>query len=822
MIDARTRVRLVNGSATDDSDLSPSGPGPDLAFLDWPELLARLAVEAQSQRGKQRCLGLLPATTRSEAARRMAEVAEAAALLRAGETLPALPFPEIEAFLDAAETGVPLGPEELKQVAAQCEVAANARRHLLRLGPEAARTGPSATRLSAIATRLSSHEEIVFSARDTFDATGELRDSASPELFRLRRERDQVATRVREQAERLLRSEAYAPYLQDDYVTLREDRFVLPLRASFKSMGLGIVHDTSRSGETVFVEPTQIVELNNRLKVAEIEIRRESRRILEELAQIIAGAAPALRADREILTELDVIFAGARVGLAYDGVEVELTREPVLDLRGLRHPLLALRAAAPVRDKVRERERQVVANDVALGTLPGKSEARILVVSGPNAGGKTVLLKAVGLAAISARAGLLVPAEAGSRLGFFERVLVDVGDQQSVASDLSTFSAHLANIARILAGAAGDLPPEPGREQPHVLCLCDELMAGTHPEQGAALARATLETLAATRALVITTTHYDSLKGLTEGDPRFRNAGMEYDLDNLRPTFRLRDGLPGRSYALDIAQRMGLPAAVLERARALVGHSSLGLEEVLQKLEEREGRLAAAEAALETARAELEARVLEERAAAQALSRRERDLAQKTREVIDNAVRDARDAISEIVRDVRRRRTVEAADTARRKLEETASRAQAGLPEPSKPEFDVARLKEALANRALGMRAEPRPGPQTGGKAGKSSSPPKTALAGDEPPAPAALVTRATSVDVRGLRADEALHEVEAFLDRAALEGADTIAVIHGHGTGALRKVVRELLATSPYVERFRSGGPGEGGDGVSIVSLRG
>ena len=287
---------------------------------------------------------------------------------------------------------------------------------------------------------LSGQEEIVFHARDTFDASGELRDSASPELFRLRRERDQVASRVREQAERHLRSEEYAPYLQDEYVTLREDRFVLPLKASFKSMGLGIVHDTSRSGETVFVEPTAMVELNNRLKVAEIEIRRESRRILEELAALIAGAAPSLRDDREILTRLDVIFAAARLAVAYDGVPVAIAPEPVVDLRALRHPLLALPA----------RRAPVVANDVALGEVPGKSEAKILVVSGPNAGGKTVLLKAVGLAALAARAGLLVPAAPGSRVGFFDRVLADIGDQQSVVGDLSTFSAHLANLARII------------------------------------------------------------------------------------------------------------------------------------------------------------------------------------------------------------------------------------------------------------------------------------------------------------------------------------------------------------------------------------
>jgi DNA mismatch repair protein MutS2 len=803
-------------------------PGVDLAFLDWPELLERLAAQAQSARGQAACRALTLAATAAEAEARMADVAEAVALQQAGESLPSLTFPEVEHHLDAVEKGVPLSAEELKQVAGQCEVALSVRRWFGRLDPggedgpvdsaqnpervphlprratsgEAllrprALGGPKAPRLHALAAGLSGQEEIVFHARDTFDPSGELRDTASPELFRLRRERDQIATRVRGEAERLLRSEAYAPYLQDEYVTLREDRFVLPLKASFKSMGLGIVHDTSRSGETVFLEPTAMVELNNRLKVAEIEIRRESRRILEELAALIAGAAPSLRADREVLTRLDVVFAAARLAVAYEGTPVAIVAEPIVDLRALRHPLLALPTGT--------KRPAVVANDLALGEIRGVSEAKVLVVSGPNAGGKTVLLKAVGLAALSARAGLLLPAAPGSRIGFFDGVYADIGDQQSVVSDLSTFSAHLANLARIIQAVEGAGPA-------HLLVLCDELMAGTHPEQGAALARATLENLANGPALVITTTHYDSLKALTEGDRRFRNAGMEYDLQNLRPTFRLRDGLPGRSYALDIAARMGLPAPVLARAQELLGASSLGLENVLRDLEQREEALTRAERALDQAREALEARTEEEKAAAQALARRERELGLRTRELLDQAVREARDAIGAVVREVKSQRSLSAAAAARQKVEEAAEKARVGLPEPAPLALEVDKLREALAARALGVTGKgSRPKDRS---AGASPSP--------EPAVPVAVQTRANSVDVRGQRADEALRQLEAFLDQAALDGTDSIFVIHGHGTGALRRAVREYLANSPYVERFRPGGPGEGGDGVSVVSVRG
>jgi DNA mismatch repair protein MutS2 len=769
-----------------------------LEFLDWPDVCAELAQRAHSSRGANACRTLPLCDSVEQARERMAEVSEAVTILRTGESLPALNFPEIEIHLRSVSQGIPLGPEELRLVADFCEVAANARRFFGRIQPDGVLQTP---RLSRLAAMLGYHEDLVHLARETFDATGELRSSASPELARLRSERDQVAGRARDQAEQILGSEEYTPYLQDQFVTLREDRFVLPLRASFKSMGLGIVHDTSRTGETVFVEPTAMVELNNRLKVAEIDIRRESRRILEELAAAVSAAAPHLRTDRDLLERLDVIGAAARLAEAYEGMPVELVDEPIVELTSLRHPLLALRAASE--------KRTVTANNLVLGDVPGWSKAKALVVSGPNAGGKTVLLKSVGLAALLARAGLHVPVAAGSRVGFFHRVLADIGDQQSVRGDLSTFSAHLANLAGILECATT-------AHDERLLILCDELMVGTHPEQGAALARAMLEALGEAPGLIVVTTHFDSLKALAESDERFRNAGMEYDLVKLRPTFRLKDGVPGRSYALDIAARIGLPDEILVRARSLMNESSLGLEETLRNLQTREQALERASQdleqtriELEEAKQELEVRTDAEKSATEALTRRERELAMRSREAIDAAVRDAREAISEIVREVRRERSPQAAEAARVALDKKAKEVTAKLPEP--PALDLQRLREALANRGLGTGDKKRQPAQRA----KSAEPPAAE-------APLTLQSRANTLDLRGQRADEALSELESFLDRTALEGADVVFVIHGHGTGALRKVVREYLATSPYVARFRAGGAGEGGDGVSVVSLKG
>ncbi|HEY5450764.1 MAG TPA: endonuclease MutS2, partial [Polyangia bacterium] len=516
----------------------------DARALDWDEVTARLAAAAESPAGRALCVALPFADTPGEARRRMTAVAELARLLRAGETLPSLAAPEIDAALAAAEKLVALGAEELRPVAALARTAEAVRRYLL------APTPVAIPEMSALARDLDPPLGLARAVDETFDAAGEIRNTASPDLERLRAERQGLQERARVAIEELMRVEEYASVMQDQFFTIRAERYVLPLKASAKSLGLGIVHDTSRTGETVFVEPTPLVAVNNRLKVTELEIRRESRRILEQLTADVAAVAGPLRRTAATLAAIDARGAAARLAVAYNGNPVEIVDAPIVDLRVARHPLLALSHPAA----------EVVANDVALGG----GQPPILIVSGPNAGGKTVLMKTVGLAALMARAGLLVAADAGSRVGFFTDVRADIGDRQSVMGDLSTFSGHLAAVADILAARER-------RSSDAALVLLDELMAGTNPDQGAALARATAETLAKYPGLAIITTHYDSLKALGESDARFANAAMAYDLEALRPTFRLATGAPGRSYAFDIAARMGLPEGLLARARALAG-----------------------------------------------------------------------------------------------------------------------------------------------------------------------------------------------------------------------------------------------------------
>jgi DNA mismatch repair protein MutS2 len=797
------------------------------AALDWPALLAELAVRAQSEAGRAACLALAPCDEAGEARRRMTAVEELAAILRRGEAPPPLAVPEVSEILAAAEKGLVLGPEEVRPVGDLLAVAAGVRRFVD--GAEDRGRAPT-PELDARAAAVDAQPLLARILGETFDAAGEIRDSVSPVLARLRRERAQLADGARAAIEALMRTAEYASVLQDRFVTVREERYVLPVKASAKSMGLGIVHDTSRTGETVYVEPMPLVAQNNRLKVAELEIRAECRRILEELTARVAEAAPALRATAEALVALDVLAAAARLGVAYGGAAVPIVDEALVDLRGARHPLLALRAA---------REGfALVANDVALG---GAVPARLLVVSGPNAGGKTVLLKTVALSALLARTGLLVPALPGSRVGFFPAVLADIGDQQSVAGDLSTFSGHLANVAAILRDTGAP-----------ALVLLDELMAGTNPEQGAALARATAEALAERPGLAVLTTHYDSLKALADGDARFVNAGMEYDLASLLPTFRLQLGTPGRSYALDIATRMEMPRALVERARALAGAASVGLEATLKSLAEREAEVAAEARGLAHSRATLAAAEERQREAADALERRERELGRHSREAVEAQVREARAAIAAVVRDAQRAGTSQAAAEARTALADVAAEALARLPAPPPA---PAPAKDAAPSLAIGARvfvpsmgaegvvaraadargrvkvsvgaltveldaADLRKG--SARAAARRSAAPASTLRGSAPDELSIVIQNATNtLDLRGQRADEALRAVESFLDRAALDGVSPIIVVHGHGTGALRKEVRAYLAGSPYVARWAPGEPRQGGDGVSIVELR-
>ena len=812
--------------------ISPTeiAPGWDKARADlgWDLLLAQLASRCHTARGSDgaRALPLLDDVTAIRA--RLDEVSEAKALHDAGSPMAFGGVVELEPSLGRAEKGGHLEGTELREIGATLAAGAGLRRLL------SARS-TLAPRLAGRAARIVELAGVSGPIEDSFDDAGRLVDHASPALGGLRRRAAALHEELARRARGLLEDPAIEPHLQDRFYTQREERYVVPVRADARSRVKGIVHGTSGSGQTVFVEPEEIVDLNNRLKLAELEVADEERRILGELTLLVKDALPAIRGNLDVLTALDLLDAAARLSIDLAGRSPEIA-EPSdeggarIDLRNLRHPLMVLAGT------------RVVPNDVLL------ERGGTLVISGPNAGGKTVALKATGLLALMARAGLHVPAQEGSSLPIFDPVLTDIGDDQSLERNLSTFSAHVENLKRFLALAS-----------PSALVLLDEVAVGTDPAEGAALAQAVLEALADRGATVIVTTHYDRLKALAargEGG-RFRNASVGFDLEQLAPTYQLHLGVPGASGAIVVARRLGLPAPIAARASALGGSASQGLEELLRAVDVERRRLAAEVAALAEERAAVERELRRvERLSVEAEARL-RDARQAAHDEAVAALQKARGELDRTRRGLRNadeKAVVEARREIDRAAKEVHSRAPvqaapAGRPlDPDELGPGVEVLVPRLAGRGL-VLAAPRDGKvavQMGSlkltvEVAELLAPDKAAPRGPKPRiarvqgdleravasmapgsgvAPSAVRTTSNTCDLRGERVDAALAIAEKFVDDALRRNEEVVFFVHGHGTGALRSALRERLSESPGIASVRPGGPAEGGDGVTMATL--
>nr|MBA3820380.1 endonuclease MutS2 [Deltaproteobacteria bacterium] len=539
-----------------------------LEDLGWPTLVDHWAKRCATKRGEAnvRAFGLFDAI--DDARLRAAELSEARRLAASGTPLPLGGISDIAGAIARVRKSAALDAAELVAVATTGKAMTRLRSHLRE-------HGAVAPKLLARGAPITDLGHVYHPILEGFDADGRLVDHASDALGPLRRALASIKAQLEKSMGSLLTDERFAPYLQDAYYTQREERYVLPVRTDGKGFVRGIVHGTSQSGQTLFIEPEEIVDLNNRAKLAEAEVLDEERRILVKFSGWVAEEADAFDAGLAVAEEIDVIAAGAV--MADDTVSAEpiLDDAPRVALLHARHPLMLLA------------ERRCVANDVTVAA------GATLVVSGPNAGGKTVALKVVGLAALMARAGLHLTAESGSAMGWFPDIRTDVGDAQSLENDLSTFSGHMVNLRELLATAG-----------PGSLVLIDEIAVGTDPDQGAALAQAVLEALAERRVTSIVTTHYERLKALGATDPRFANASVGYDLARLEPTFKLHLGAPGSSGALAVATRMGIAKDVVERARDLMGPQVAKVEDLLASVADQRRRIEEERAAL---LAELEA-----------------------------------------------------------------------------------------------------------------------------------------------------------------------------------------------------------------------
>jgi len=799
--------------------------------LGWPQLVEHWARRAATVRGAAAVRAQAPFEAIDDARGRVTEIAEARDLTARDAALPLGGVEDCAAAISRVRKAAALEAAELIATASTARSLARLRAHLR----DHAEVAP---RLAAIGADLPDLGHVYHPILEAFGPDGRLVDHASDALGGLRRAVIALKKQLEGRMKALVEDERFAPYLQDTFYTQRDDRYVLPVRHDGKGFVDGIVHGSSNSGQTLFIEPQEIVELNNRLKLAECDVADEERRILARFSGWVAEEADAIDAGLAAAERLDVIGCAAR--LADDLVAAAPIIDPTarIALLHARHPLMLLA------------ERRCVANDISVAA------GQTLLISGPNAGGKTVALKTTGLCAWMVRHGLHVPAESGSEVGWFTDVRTDIGDAQNLEMDLSTFSGHLVALRTYLAECG-----------PGTLLLVDEIAVGTDPEQGAALAQAVLEALAARGVTAIVTTHYERLKALGAADPRFANASVGFDLARMLPTFKLHLGVPGSSGALTVARTMGLPAEVVQRAHGLLGEAGASVEDLLAKVAEQRRRL-------EEERAhqldELEA-LEAERQALRADRERQRVRGDKeVRAAHGEAVTALRAARREAddVRTQLRRKAAEAraqaddVQRARRKLVAAGAEVARHGPEsqlpPGRPATEADLVAGApvivkgrgtglggraeVVSAAHGGRVEVRMGVMRSSvpvedvlldihRTARAAQKPARVEAAAPPPSAAAdpvpgsdkagARTIDTTVDVRGLRGDEAVVNVDRFLDESMIASRDIVFVIHGHGTGALRSAVRAHVQKHPAVSRWRAGEPNEGGDGVTVLFLK-
>jgi DNA mismatch repair protein MutS2 len=787
-----------------------------LEELGWPELARALAARCRLPGGRRRAAALPFLSSPVEVREGLARVEEARGLAEAQASLPLGGAGGAEEHLELAGKGGALEPLALRECAGLVRAAARCRAFLAARAAEC-------PRLAALGALLSDDERLADRIEQAIEPSGAVSDRASPALADLRDRVRGLHRSLKQRVEGLLADEELSRHLRDRYFTIRNDRYVLPVLASARSAVPGIVHNASQSGQTLFVEPDGMVEMGNELSIASAMAAEEEQRVLRELSQALARRAPELLRDAGTLAELDALEAAARLASDLDAHSPEVgSPEGGFFLLSLRHPLLVLQG------------KKVVASHVRL-----EPPARALVVSGPNGGGKTVAVTAVGLSALMLRAGLPVAAAAGSRLPFYRDVRAAVDERGDLARDLSTFTAHLAAVRAILDSAA-----------PSGLVLVDEIAADTDPREGAALAAAILEALCRAGATVLVTTHLDELKALALSDPRYANARVGFDAERLCPTFQLHLGQPGSSSALEVARRVGLPGPLVDRAReALSGGGSLA--GALRALEQERARLeaerrAAGEERDRARRAEDRARAREEAARVaerEAAARLGREVAAE----IDAARAEVADLLAGLQAAPSVKRATEAArqlDAWRETVERSARRADAQARAGAEPGGELRRgarvrlaslgqegeVLELLGDEALvrvGSLKVRRPLADLVPLRGPAPAAPGFArsrgerLEAAEELRPAELRLPERKLDARGLRVEELLREVDRFLDALYAEGAPECVILHGHGTGALKHSLREHLAASAYVGTFRPGDRHEGGDAVTVVRLR-
>ncbi|TDT61035.1 endonuclease MutS2 [Fonticella tunisiensis] len=784
-----------------------------LKVLEYDKIIEMLSQRAESSLGKKMCLELMPSSMMYEVRERLNETREAIDVVLRWGSMPLGGIKDIGETVKRAKMGFTLTPGELLGV---CDILRCTKRlkGFMKEG--------SKSELYPIIYETVESLVYIKNLQDAIElaivSEDEISDRASEKLYSIRRAIRDKNSRIREKLQSMLST--YSKYLQDPIITIRGDRYVIPVKAEHKGNVPGLVHDQSSSGSTLFIEPMAVVELNNEIKELTLKEKAEIERILSELSERVAASADDLKYDNESIAYLDFLMAKAKFGLDLDGTIPEVNDDGILNIKAARHPLIDKEKVVPI--------------DIRLG-----ERYNALVITGPNTGGKTVTLKTAGLLTLMGMAGLAIPARDGSQISIFKNVFADIGDEQSIEQSLSTFSSHMTNIVKIME-----------KVDEGSLVLVDELGAGTDPTEGAALAMSILERLYQRGAKIIATTHYSELKVFAMEEEGFENASVEFDVDTLRPTYRLLIGIPGKSNAFEISKRLGLDEGVIERAREMIAKDAIKFEDVIQNLQ---SKTTLVERELDEAqRARREANELKKELSEKKYkfdSQRDK-LIMKAQEEARSLIRQAKEEADRILKELNELRRRAAESAAIQEAEEARKKLKEKLEGMEIKDADTLEIKEGMVPvdevkpgdevyvTTLSQKGVVLSGPDSRGEVQiqigvmKMNVPIKKLMRDvnkkqERKKTGAAAIVRQkannvqTSIDLRGQTIDEALYNLDKYLDDAFLAGFEYVTIIHGKGTGALREGIKAALKRHHHVRSQRMGDITEGGSGVTIVELK-
>ncbi len=795
--------------------------------LEWPVLIDCLANEAASTMGAACCRALVFSADLQTARIQQQETTEMVDILEGSHPLPSMVFPDIRNVLARAEKEGVLDGTDLRDIALVVGLGHTIRHHLEIHGSP----------FPMIRARCEKLHDLLWIKQvidSCIDLNGHLRESASPELYQLTQKRQGLRQTMRRQLEGMLASQEYEDLLQGQYFAERENRYVIPIKAERQHAIDGIVHDISGSGATVFIEPRHLIELNNSIKFADLQVAQEERHILQDLSSRVAEHVWAIRENLSCLADVDCLMAKARLSIKTHGSPINLNQDHCIDLQQARHPLLALT------------KEHVIPNSIHI-----EGDTTVLIISGPNAGGKTVSLKLVGLFAMMVKVGLHPTCGPDSKMALFGQVFADIGDSQDLSKDVSSFSGHVLNMIALLKNIGS--PGKPANSD--VLILLDEVGSSTDPIEGAALAEALLTRLCEFGCTIIATTHYPTLKTLAFRNPHVRNASQEFDMVTLAPTYRLIDGIPGGSSALEIAERLGLDSTIIQSAQVLIQRHDCDLDAIFRALQETQTRLERECEQAQHLRQEAQHLFDEAEVTRNQLQEQERVDRQRYRKQWQQEFSKAQRQLNQIINDLKTDKTLSKVRSIQQTIgsvnQEILSRLPNNSLESSEPphegdlvEIDplgtIGILQESLEGK---KQVSIRVGTQTI-KTAPSAVRRATASSGNKSLSRPQQLSRKRSLstistetnppsshqapgqyqqelNIRGFRLDDAMEMTLAALDHALVTQAKYLKVIHGQGSGALKTGIRTFCQSSPYIQSFRPGDPAEGGDGVTVIELR-